>query len=252
MNRIIVLAISGFIALSNITAQRNQDENFEEKDFAQFLNQFSIVELPFNYKIELNKIQKDGKALEYVSFRDAELFLGLGKQELFANRLVYDYETFEKSYVKEENLPGAHLMFTTKNHVAIIYRHSQGVDSDTVYVYLGIFSKRGVLLEKKIIGEQFTREDDWISSVFLDEHHFKIFRYGLNLENYEVVNNTYQIIDEEQAKTTVVVEDYWIDESGRIKMIEKSPKQYLKDDISAYRVFNPSTDDPMNEFEQPN
>ena len=47
-------------------------------------------------------------------------------------------------------------------------------------------------------------------------------------------------------------DSYWIDESGRIKMIEKSPKQYLKDDISAYRVFNPSTDDPMNEFEQPN
>ncbi|MFT3738447.1 MAG: hypothetical protein QM786_06790 [Breznakibacter sp.] len=249
MNRFILLAISCFISVYSAIAQVNYTKSHKENDFAQFLNQFLIVGFPFNYKIELSRISKEGKTLKYISFQDAESFLGMGNQDLFTNRLMYDYETFEKSYLKEENLPAAHLMFATKNYIATIYRHSQGIDSDTVYVYLGLFTKKGVLIDKKLIGEQFTREDDWISSVFLDEHHFKVFRYALNLENYEILNNIYHIIDNKQAMTTVVVEDYKIDESGKIEMIEKYPKRYLKEDISAYKVFNQNTDDPMNDFQ---
>jgi hypothetical protein len=249
MNRTIVLIIlSLFFALSSINSQTDEDKNSEVKGFNQFLKQFTSVELPINYKRVLSYLQKNNNSLNPISLQDAKRFLDMSNQELFAKRLVYDHETFEKSYVKEKNLPASHLKFNTENFVATIYRHSPGIESDTVHVYLRLFTKKGEFLDEKIIGEQFTRENDWISSVFLDENHFKLFRYRLNLDNYEIVNNSYQIKNDEKPLTLLVIEDYEIDGSGNIKMIQKSSKKYLQEDITTYKVFNPKTDDPMNKY----
>jgi hypothetical protein len=237
-----------FVLLSTILGTLNAQIEQKNEKYKEFLQKFIQTELPFNYKKKLSKIKHRNKPLENISFENAKKYLGLKEDELFVKRLIYNNETFEKSYVEEKNLPAAHLHFKATNYDGIIYRHQLGIKSDTVYVYLRLFSKKGHFLDEKIIGEHFTRENDWISSVFLSNSHFKIFKYRINHKNYKVVNNIYHVKNEKKPKTLLKIENYQIDEQGNIHKTKKSQKKYLKKEVSYYKSYNPQSNDPMNKF----
>lgn len=216
--------------------------------FGLFISSFNKVKIPFNYKKELSKVGTSVR-LKKIQKKDAIQYLKLNESILTKSSIDYNYLTDNRTVLQEENLPVAHLVFTSDNYIALIYRISgRGSDDDSTFVYLQTYDIKWNLQDKILIGEQFTPESDWICSVFLDQNHFKIFHYGVNLGNFQVKNNCYYLIDKNAPRTIVKITDYEIDEYGNIKKVKEYPVQFLKDDLVEYKKYNTGNDDIMNEY----
>jgi hypothetical protein len=241
----------GFLFLSLNSCGQNQDNSYSktnDKDFNSLLNLFVEANLPLNYKKELENVGKSIK-LKRIQKLDAMKYLKMGEDELFVNNVEYNYDTDEKTILKEENFPVAHLKYATDAFIVLIYRAAgKGYNDDSTKVYLQTLDKNGNYIDKVVIGERFTRENDWMSSVFLDTTHFKVFKYEVNWGNVQIKNNIYSIIDKDAPKTVVIVTDYEIENNGNIRKIKQYSKQYLISDILEYKKYDPNSDDIMNQY----
>jgi len=250
MKKICVLFMA-FIILSLNSCGQNQNNFFSksnDKNFNSLLDLFIDANFPLNYKKELDAVGKSIK-LKRIPKLYAMKYLKMGEDELFVNSVKYNYDTDEKILIKEENFPVAHFKYSTDSFIALIYRAAgKGYTNDSTKVYLQILDKNGKYIDKVVIGEQFTRENDWMSSVFLDKTHFKVFKYEINWDNVQIKNNIYSIKDKDAPKTIVIVTDYEIENNGRIIKIKEYPKQYMVNDILEYKKYNPDTDDIMNKY----
>ncbi|MGB9763679.1 MAG: hypothetical protein ACPLW7_06830 [Minisyncoccia bacterium] len=215
-------------------------------DFSKFLKLFYEVKIPFNYKKELYKIDIGNLKLNEIPKNEAIYYLGFKENELYKNTIIYNYDTDEKKVINELNLPIAHLKYAYNGFYALIYRENKGLYNDSCLVNLAIFNKEGSLIDRMVIGEQFTRENDWMSSIFIAENYFKVFKYEVNWSNVVIDGKIYKIIDEKSPKTTVTVEEYEISINGKIQKKKEFLKKYLMNDISDYKKYNPGNDDIMN------
>ncbi len=223
--------------------------DISNKEFRIFLKEFHVIKPPFNYKKELEKVESGSVKLNIINEAFSLKYLGFNSKELTGKRLVYDYETFEKSYVAEQNLPAAHLLCYTENYVLIIYRHQVDIESDSVNIYLKTFKYNGESIDRIKIEEQCTMENDWKSFAFKNDSTFKLFTYTINEENnIKDINGISRIKDEEIPKTVLTIEDFKILESGAISKAQKTSKVLLEEDLIDYKRFNPDNDDPMNNF----
>lgn len=251
MERILIFVLSFFIISCSGWGQnrsKNATNNIDKHNFNNFLNLFIDVKTPFNYKKELTKVRSGSVKLLDIPEKEAILFLDMKENDLYKTNMLYNYDTDERTFEKVKNLPVAHLKFPSNNFWVIIYRMNKGSDDDTTLVYLRTIDLNGKSIDKMILGEQFTKENDWMSFVFLDQNHFKVFKYEVNWANFQKKGQYYYIIDKDSPQTTVVVTDFHIDENGKIKKVKEYPKQFLKNEIFNYRKYDPDTDDIMNQY----
>ena len=214
--------------------------------FTELLNLFPEMKFPLKYKdgipTEVN--------VEKVSKEDAVKYLHFTGDDLQMNDYSYDHDEDIKYDNWVEVLPGALGKISKTNYVALVYVLAKyptlGLES---YVSkLSTFSYEGQHIDSIVIRSRFTRENDWTDIVFLNNNTFKVFQYQTNIENYDIRNNTYYLIDENLPRTVVDITDYHIDENGKIKILRTYPKQYLKDEVIFYRHYRRDSDDPMNEY----
>jgi hypothetical protein len=219
----------------------------EDLKYKKFLELFIETKLPFNYKKELNRVFNESVTLKDIPEKEAMLYLDMQESELYKTRILYNYDTDTKTIEKEIDLPVAHLKILENNYNAIIYRINTGHEDDTTLVYLKTMDYNGRSINKIIVGERFTREDDWMSFICSDQKNIKVFKYEVNWNNFKKEGQSYQIIDKEGSRTTVIITDYQIDENGKINKTQEYV-QILKNDINDYKKYNPNTDDIMNQY----
>jgi hypothetical protein len=240
------LSIIICIAISFQCCGQSQIQN---KEFAEFIGLFNDVpKYPFNYKKDVPKPIYENYRKHEISLNQAKKYLNFNDQDWYAIEQDYNYDEDILRERVVDNPPLAHLKMHHNSYMSLIYRTDKGVNNDTLQVFLETFTLHGKEIDKIVIGGQYTREEDWRDVVFLEDNILRIFDYKPNLENYNVKNGAYYIIDKEQPQTAVEINDYQIDENGKINHIKKHPKQYLKEFVSFYRSYHKDSDDPMNEY----
>ena len=218
-------------------------------EFAKLTNLFIEIEkYPYNYKKDTPSPIFQNAQQHRISFELAKKYLGFTNWDWHS--IEYEYNGDDDILTKKiiENPPLAHIKIISDNYVSLIYRNSRGIENDTFKVVLETFDLKGILINSMLIGGQFTHENDWKDVVFINDNTFKIFYYLPNLENYNIKNGAYYVIDENQPQTIVEISDYQIDENGKINLIKTHPKQYLKKFVSFYRSYHENSDDPMNKY----
>ncbi len=156
---------------------------------------------------------------------DAIFFLNKQKSDLYYTIQDFDFDTESVSYVQVPTFPLYQFKYIGHKYIIIGYSEEKSPDNDTSLVFISTFSLEGKIIDKCIVGDKFTREDDWMSFVLLDEHKFRVYYYEFNKEY------TLKSLTENQhiLPTIVYYIDYLIDENGRFIKGEHSPSQYLKE-----------------------
>jgi hypothetical protein len=182
--------------------------------------------------------------------QDALKYFGLTENDLKFNDFDYNFDEDIRYDNWTEILPYKMGKIMKKNYVALLYSIGKypNYGVDTFCMTLISFTYTGQPIDKIEIRSQYTLEQDWRDVVFLENNVLRIFDYKPNLENYNVKNEIYYLIDEKQPKTVVEIKDYQIDENGKINLIKTHPTQYLKEFVSYYRSYHEDSDDPMNEY----
>ncbi|GAB6013575.1 hypothetical protein [Viscerimonas tarda] len=190
---------------------------------------------------KINKINKE----------DAIKYLHLTEEDLKMNDYSYNYdeEIVYDNWV--EVLPGALGKISTEKYIALVYAllKSPSEGLETYKTMLTTFTYEGQIIDSIVVRSQYTPEVDWRDVVFLESNILRIFDYKPNMENYNIKGGAYYIIDEKGQQTVVEINDYQIDENGKISHIKTHPKQYLKEFVSFYREYHKDSDDPMNEYD---
>ena len=249
MKRNILLTIFALVLL-----QCNGQSQIEikDKDFAKFINKISEKEIPKKCKVSNNLNCFRDKPAYKISLDEAKKYLGYSNEDYYVTEYDYDMDEDRMSNIRQvEHAPFADRKIMQKNYIGLLYYRScsRFVDEcDTVTEILNTYTMDGSLIDKITIQGHYTREFDWIDFVFLSNNTFKTFQYLPNLENYNIKGGAYYVIDEKQPQTVVEINDYEIDETGKINLIKTHPKQYLKEPVSFYRSYQKDSDDPMNEY----
>jgi len=214
--------------------------------FQNLIGLFPEQKLPSKYKN--GKINNNIKDINKI---DALKHLHFIEDDLKMNDYDYNYDEDIKYDNWVEILPGALGKISNKKYVTLVYAllKSPTNDLETYKALLATFTYEGAAIDSIVIRSQYTREEDWRDVVFLDNNILRIFDYKPNLENYNVKGGIYYIIDEESSQTVVEINDYQIDEYGKIILIKTYPKQYLKEFVDFYRSYHANSDDPMNEYD---
>ncbi len=241
---LLLLSFNGF-SQSNIKVNSTVGQ---KQNFSHFLERFSEISVPFNYKKELYNVTEGKIRLIDIPVKDAVNYLKLDNNELYINKIDYNYDNDETVVSRVKNFPIAHLKFSLNDFEGIIYRMNTGDNSDSTFVFLVIFDLNGHFIDKIVVGERFTREDDWMSFVFLDAKHFKIFKYETNWANFRKKGQYYYAIDKNGPFTTVSVADFIIEDTGKIKKVKENPKQFLNHRVIDYEQYNADNDDIMNKY----
>jgi hypothetical protein len=232
-----------------ISLQSYSQSQIQDKQFSQFANLYiNIEKYPFNYK-------RDTPSPIYTNAQPHKIMLDVAKKYLgFSD---WDWHAIDYNYNSDDNIlttsivdnpPLAHLKLFYGNFIGLVYRNGRGIENDTLKVVLNVFTLEGKIIDSMIIGGHTTRENDWTDVVFLTKDTFKIFNYSPNIENYNIKDGIYHIINEKAPRTVVEIKDYQIDDGGKIKHIKTHSKQYLKESVSFYRNYHKESDDPMNEY----
>jgi hypothetical protein len=251
MKKYILIIVSIIISL-----QCNGQSQIKDKDFAKFADKFTELKLKsfpvkckptpnhFFYFIE--------NPFHEISLEEAKKYLGYSDSEYYIT--IYDYDMDENKISnirKVKNPPFANNKISQSNNVALIYLRSSSLylnESDTAIEVLQTFTVDGKFVDKLVL-QGYSSEFDWIDCIFMSNKALKIFHYLPNMENYNIKDEIYYIIDEKQPKTIVEIRDYQINDNGKINMVKTYPKQYLKEDVSFYRSYHENSDDPMNKYE---
>lgn len=220
----------------------------QKQNFCHFLERFTEVSVPFNYKKELYNVTEGKTKLIDIPVEYAVSYLKLNESELYINNVDYNYDNDETVVKRVENLPIAHLRFSINDFDGVIYRMNKGDNGDSTFVFLVIFDLNGHFVDRVVVGERFTREDDWMSFVFLDAKHFKTFKYETNWANFRKKGQYYYAIDKNGPFTTVSVTDFIIEDTGKIKKVKENPKQFLHYRVMDYKQYNLDNDDIMNKY----
>lgn len=225
--------------------QQVLESKVENKDFKLFLSSFYTVEFPLNYTKETEKIIDKTVSIKRLTKNEALNYLKIPSKNLQYADIKYDYDTDKKVVKSVENPPYAHFKHFTKDYVIVCFRHSNGPEGDSLFVYLNTFDFKGNLIDKALVGGQFTRESDWYS-FFINESTIKVYNYGINQENFIVKNNTFKVKDKEKPLSVVSIETFEISNKGMINKVQTGDKTYLKFDLDTYKRFHSNTDDPIN------
>jgi len=236
------------IMYAAISLQCSGQSQIQDKDFAKLVEKFPAEKFPINTK-KAKKIFNVGSDKSNITKEEAIKFLNRTEESMYYFFELYDYdEDIVKGYEKLECIPGTVCKYYTKNFIALATIEGK-INTDTTLIYLYTFNYEGKIIDTSVIGEKFTREDDWVGSIIEDARHFKVFWYSTNFDNYVERDGAYYVIDENQPQTVVEISDYQIDEYGKINLVKTYPKQYLKDEVIYYRTYRKNSDDPMNEYD---
>jgi hypothetical protein len=238
-----IITITLIALACNIPCQSQTNQN---SAFTNVTKLFPEEKIPSKYKSgiigdDIEKINKS-TAIKYFHFTEDDLKM---------NNFGFDYDEEIQYDNWEEVLPGALGKITKENYVALIYALLKSPDAglETYKAWLTTYTYEGKIIDSIIVRSQYTHENDWRDVVFLENNVLRIFDYKPNLENYNIKNGIYYIIDEKGPQTIVEINDYKLDENGKISLIKTHPKQYLKKFTSFYRDYNKDSDDPMNEYD---
>jgi hypothetical protein len=238
--KVIILTIITFMLNVFCNAQTKQPFSFKE-----VARLFPELKVPSKRK---DGIKRDIKKVNKV---DAIKYLHFTEEDFKMNDYGYNYDEDIRYDHWVEVLPGALGKISKENYVALIYAllKSPTIGFDTYKTMLTTFTYDGQIIDSLVVRSQYTREEDWKDVVFLENNVLRIFEYKPNLENYNIKGGAYYIIDEKGPQTIVEINDYEIDEHGKINLIRTHPKRYLKEFVSFYRSYQENSDDPMNEYD---
>jgi hypothetical protein len=225
-----------------------QSQTKQHSAFTSVIKLFPEEKIPSKYKDGII-----GGDIKKINKRDAIKYFHFTEEDLKMNDFGYDMDEDIKYDNWVEVLPGALGKITKENYVALVYAllKSPAIDVETYKVWITTYTYDGQIIDSIIVRSQYTQEIDWRDVVFLEKNLFRIFDYKPNLENYkteELKRGIYDVIDKEGPETVVEINDYHIDESGKIKHIKTHPKRYVKEFVSFYRSYHKDSDDPMNEY----
>lgn len=215
-----------------------------DKKFYNFLNTFPQKETPFNSK--KNLIQSSRK-INNIPQEYVIKYLFIKKSKMYYE--ISDYNSDEEtiSDVRKEltdYIP--EIIIPTKNYLMIVYSNINGWEEyPNKYDHLITYSFSGKMLDSLVLingNEEISSKHD--EYVLINPTHFKIFKYDTNKENYTKKGD---VIDKNGYLNICIVEEYEIDDNGKIKKIG-TEKKYLKQEN--YNFYDPKKlpDDPMNEY----
>ena len=246
-----ILTVIYCVAISFQCCGQSQIKDIE---FAKFADKFTELKtFPIMCKPSLgNFFYFKGNSFYEITLEDAKKYLGYSDQDYYVTEYDYNMDEDIISNVRQvENPPAAINKISNNHYITLIYLRSSSLylnECDTTIEILNTVTLNGIPIDKITIQGHYTRELDWRDVVFLKNNTLRIFDYKPNLENYNIKNGAYYIIDKEVPQTIVEISDYQIDENGKINLIKKHPKQYLKEFVSFYRNYHADSDDPMNEY----
>jgi hypothetical protein len=217
----------------------------QQHEFGEITKLFPELKVPSKRKDGIKRDIKD------VNKIDAIKYLHFTEDDLKMNDYDYNYEEDIRYDNWVEVLPGALGKITKDNYVTLVYAllKSPTYGLETYKVMLTTFTYEGRIIDSIIVRSQYTHEEDWKDVVFLENNVLRIFDYKPNLENYNIKSGAYYIIDENKPQTMVEINDYKIDENGKIKLMKTYPRQYLKEFVSFYRSYHEDSDDPVNKYD---
>jgi hypothetical protein len=240
--KMIILTLTTLAFNISCMAQTQQQQEFNE-----VIKLFPELKVPSKYKDG----ERRGNNIKDVNKIDAIKYLHFVEEELKMNDYDYNYDEDIRTDHWVEVLPSALNKISKENYVVLVYAllKSPALGFEPYKVMLTTFTYESQVIDSIVIRSKYTREIDWRDVIFLENNVLRIFDYDLNWENYNVENNTYYIINKKEPKAVVKINDYQIEENGKIKHIKTFPKQYLKEKTYFYRVYHKDSDDPMNEYD---
>ncbi|GAB6013489.1 hypothetical protein [Viscerimonas tarda] len=235
------------IICAAISLQCCGQTQIQDKEFEKFVGKFSIQKFPINTK-RIKKTFNVDNDKSNITKEEAIKFLNRTDESMNYSFELYDYEEgIVQGYKKMECIPGVLCKYNTNNFMCLLTLEGK-INSNTTLIYLYTFDYKGKMINKCIIGEQFTMEDDWVSCIIENEQHFKVFWYSTNFDNYTNKDGTLYLIDKEKPLSKVIIEDYEILENGIIQKKQVKGPIYLKGSIVDYKFFHKDSDDPMNKY----
>lgn len=229
MKTIKFILITTLIICSVNFCNAQGEKKTTDREFQIFLDKFKTLNPPLNYKKLVEPIPSMKK-------EEAIRFLHKTEKDLYTIEEDYGYDTDEISFYKSENIPGCDFKYQLNDSIYILCTR-EGGQSDTSIVYLNSFTLEGTRIDRIIVGEKFTFENDWVSFVLLDKTHVRVFYYNHN-----------DIHKQEGYRSTVYYVNYEITNVGNFTMKDKSDILWLKEMPTLYNIYNPNSDDPMNKY----
>ncbi len=229
MKTIKFILITTLIICSVNFCNAQGEKKTTDREFQIFLDKFKTLNPPLNYKKLVEPIPSMKK-------EEAIRFLHKTEKDLYTIEEDYGYDTDEISFYKSENIPGCDFKYQLNDSIYILCTR-EGGQSDTSIVYLNSFTLEGTRIDRIIVGEKFTFENDWVSFVLLDKTHVRVFYYNHN-----------DIHKQEGYRSTVYYVNYEITNVGNFTMKDKSDILWLKEMPTLYDIYNPNSDDPMNKY----
>ena len=228
----IILSVAIIFSFINCHAQK--EEMAVNKSFQVFLEKFETAPPPLVYKKIAKRIPKMTKE---------EAFRFLHKDEKDLIRIVEDMGEGEviESYI-EESSPGCGFKYRLNDSILVLFtREGGGMRTgiiDTSRVFLNTFTIDGELIKKCLVGEVFDSEFDWVTFALPSKNQISIFYYKSDYTRKD-----------EGFRATVYHINYIITDDGQFIKKDKSDIIYLKDSAIRYNVYDPNSDDPMNEYD---
>ena len=234
MRAIKLISVVIMIACSVTSCHAKGEKKVTDKEFQTFLDKFRTFDMPINYKKMSggNKMTKE-EAIRFLHKTEADLVTII--KEVGENDVV-------DSYI-EEHTAGCSFKYLLNDSIYILCTrewNQENVGSwtiDVTKVYLNVFTMSGDRINKCLVGEQFTREEDWVSFVLLDKTHIRVFYYADN-----------DTREKEGFLSTVHYVNYEITGDGKFVEKDKSDITWLKNWANKYSTYKPKSDDPMNAY----
>lgn len=224
--------------LNFVGCNAQSEKKVTDKSFQTFLNRFKTVTPPLNYKKLTTPIPSMTKeeAIRFLHKTEEDLVDTI--QEIGEDEVIYT--------TQEEHTAGCDFKYLLNDSIYILCTREGGQEDvggpfgtiDISRVYLNTFTMQGKLINKCLVGEQFTYQADWVSFVLLDKKHIRIFYYANNDKRKP-----------EGFFSTVNYINYEITGKGNFIKKDKSDITYLKDSAIQYSTYKPKSDDPMNEYD---
>ncbi|MCL2651627.1 MAG: hypothetical protein FWD60_11475 [Candidatus Azobacteroides sp.] len=225
-----ILIVATLVCYSSCNAQnKNKVAN---TDFQSLLNKYVTINPPINYK-RIENLSKDMTKQEAIQF--------FHKTE---NDLVWNVEEIGEDDViytsKEDYVPGCKFKYKLNDSIYMLCTLEQSGEAieDSTWVALYSFTKEGIMIDRYMIGGEFSYNTKCVSFVLLDKNHVRVFYY----------NRDYTRKDEGYFSTVYYI-NYEITDKGNFIKKDKSDITYLKDTAIQYSTYKPKSDDPMNEYD---
>ena len=227
----IILSVAIIFSFINCHAQKEEMER--NKSFQVFLDKFKTIYPPINYK----KLENRSKEM---TEKEAIMFLHKTQNDLVF--IIEEMGEDDVMYTSKENyVPKCKFKYQLTDSIYMLCTlESSGASIvDSSLVVLRSYTKKGLIIDKCVIGGQFAHNERIASCVLYDKNHIRIFYY----------NDDYTRKDEGFLSTVYYV-NYIITDDGQFIEKDKSDITYLKDNAIQYSTYDLSmTDDPMNEYE---